>query len=57
MLPEHYISLIAAVDDDTVTLRFPKPGDAPELRTFVRGEEPVTAYEYCNLHGYWRGEG
>ena len=56
MLPEHYITLIAAVDGDTVTLRFPKPGDEPTLRTFTNAEK-VEAYEICNLHGYWKGEG
>ena len=56
MLPEHYISFIAAVDGDTVTMKFPKPGDKPERRTFVRGDK-VEAYEICNLHGYWKGEG
>ena len=33
MLPEHYISMIAAVDGDTVTMKFPKPGEKPELKT------------------------
>ena len=56
MLPEHYISFIAAVDCDTVTMKFPKPGDKPELKTFVRGDK-VEAYEICNRHGYWKGEG
>ena len=56
MLPEHYISFIAAVDGDTVTMKFPTPGDQPELKTFVRGDK-VEAYEICNLHGYWKGEG
>ena len=56
MLPEHYIPLIAAVTEDTVVLKFPKPGDKPELKTFVRGDK-VEAYEICNLHGYWKGEG
>ena len=57
MLPEHFINLIAAVSGDTVTFRFPQPGGEPELKTFVRGDEPVKAYEYCNLHGFWKGEG
>ncbi len=56
MLPEHYITLIAAVDEDTVTLHFPKPGDEPVLKTFTRADK-VEAYEICNLHGYWKGEG
>ena len=53
MLPEHYINLIAAVSGDTVTFRFPQPGDEPELKTFTRNEK-VEAYEYCNLHGLWK---
>ena len=56
MLPEHYISMIAAVDGDTVTMKFPKPGEKPELKTFCRSEK-VEAYEICNLHGFWKGEG
>ena len=55
MLPEHYISMIAAVDGDTVTMKFPKPGEKPELKTFCRSEK-VEAYEICNLHGFWKGE-
>lgn len=54
MLEEHYISMIAAVSGDTVTVRFPKPGDDPTLT--VESKEPVTAYEICNLHGYWKGQ-
>lgn len=53
MLDEHYIPLIAAVTGDTVTMKFPKPGDKPELRTFSADGE-VKAYEICNLHGYWK---
>ena len=56
MLPERYSSLIAVVDGDTVTMKFPKPGDAPELKTFCRSDK-VEAYEICNLHGFWKGEG
>lgn len=54
MLEEHYISMIAAVSGDTATVRFPKPGDEPTLT--VESREPVTAYEICNLHGFWKGQ-
>ena len=54
MLEEHSITMIAAVSGDTVTVRFPKPGDEPTLT--VDSKEPVTAYEICNLHGYWKGQ-
>lgn len=56
MLEEHYIPLIVAVAGDTVTFRFPKPGDAPEMKFFTRSDK-VEAYEICNLHGFWKGEG
>ena len=54
MLPEHYIQIIAAVSGNKVTFKLPKPGDEPVLK--VGSSEPVTAYEYCNLHGFWKGE-
>lgn len=54
MLEEHYISMIAAVSGNTATVRFPKPGDEPTLT--VESREPVTAYEICNLHGYWKSQ-
>jgi len=53
MLPEHWIQVIAAVGADTVTIKLPKPGDAPILNTVMDGD--VTAYELCNLHGFWKG--
>ena len=36
-------------------MKFPKPGEKPELKTFCRSEK-VEAYEICNLHGFWKGE-
>lgn len=57
MLPEHYIPLIAAVSGDTVTMKFPKPGEKPEMDVYFKGDAEVVAYELCNLHGFWKGEG
>lgn len=54
MLPAHYIQAIAAVSGNQVIFQLPKPGDEPVMK--IEGSEPVTAYEYCNLHGFWRGE-
>lgn len=53
MLPAHYIQFIAAVGSDTVTVRLTKPDDVPVLKTVMEGD--VTAYELCNLHGFWKG--
>ena len=54
MLEEHYIQLIAAVSGSKVTFQLTKPGDEPVLKT--GGAGPVTAYECCNLHGFWKGQ-
>ena len=54
MLEEHYIQFIAAVSGSKVTFQSTKPGEEPVMKT--GGAEPVTAYEYCNLHGYWKGQ-
>lgn len=53
MLPEHHLPIIAVVSGDTVTMRFPQPGDEPKLHAFSKDGD-VTAYELCNLHGYWK---
>lgn len=52
MLPEHYIEFIAAATGDTVSIKYLKPGQAPEYTLSADGE--VTAYELCNLHGFWK---
>lgn len=54
MQPEHYIQIIAAVSGGKVTFQFPKPGEEPVLH--AGGKDPVTAYEYCNLHGLWKAQ-
>lgn len=54
MLPEHYISVIAAASGDTVTVKCPSPGQEPVLKAGLA--DKVTAYEFCNLHGFWKGE-
>lgn len=54
MLEEHSIQIIAAVAGDTVSFKLPKPGQEPVMK--VATADSVTAYEYCNLHGYWKGQ-
>ena len=51
MEEKHYIPIIAAVNEDTAVIRTPKPGDEPVLHTVLDGK--VTAYEWCNLHGFY----
>lgn len=52
MLENHYIQWIAVATDDTVEIRYLKPGDVPKAEFTVSG--PGTVYEYCNLHGLWK---
>lgn len=54
MVEEHYIPFIVATNEDTAVFKLTKPGQDPILKTSLEGK--VTAYEYCNLHGYWKGE-
>lgn len=54
MLEEHYIQWIALVTEDSVSIKYLKPGEAPEA-TFD-AVESGTVYEYCNLHGLWKTE-
>jgi superoxide reductase len=54
MIPEHYIEWIEATSGDgQVAKVFLKPGSKPEA---VFCFKPVSAREYCNLHGLWKSK-
>jgi len=54
MEAEHYIQWIELVTDGKAYRQFLAPGAAPEA-VFAVAADDVTAREYCNLHGLWRG--
>ena len=54
MVEEHFIPMIAAVNENTVVFKHPKAGEEPVLKANLDGK--VTAYEWCNLHGLWKAE-
>lgn len=54
MEEKHYIEWIEVIADGKSYRRYLKPGDAPEA-VFCIDAATVTAREYCNLHGLWKG--
>lgn len=54
MEAEHYIEWIELIADGKAYRQFLNPGDTPEA-TFKVDADQVTAREYCNLHGLWKG--
>ena len=55
MEEKHYIEWIEVVDGKNNAYRhFLQPGAAPEA-TFRIDPAGVTAREYCNMHGLWKG--
>ena len=54
MEEKHFIEWIELVADGVVNICFLKPGDAPEA-VFCTDAKEVTAREFCNLHGLWKG--
>jgi len=54
MEDEHYIEWIEIIVDGKADRQFLNPGEAPEA-VFKVASENVTAREYCNLHGLWKG--
>ncbi len=54
MEEKHYIEWIEVIADGKVYRQFLKPGQAPEAVFPVEGSS-LTAREYCNLHGHWKG--
>ena len=55
MLDNHWIQWVELIADGEVHRRFLNPGDKPEALFCVTAKK-VTAREYCNLHGHWKGE-
>ena len=56
----HYIQWIELIVGGNVNRQYLKPGDAPEACFCVccEGcccETEVSAREYCNVHGHWKG--
>ncbi len=58
MLENHWIQWIELIVDGKRLLQELKPGDEPKAQFCYSCGDPetVTAREYCNLHGLWRGE-
>ncbi len=54
MEEKHYIEWIEVIADGKAYRQFLKPGEAPEA-TFTIDAQQVTAREYCNIHGLWKG--
>lgn len=54
MEEKHYIQWIELIADGKAYRQFLKPADAPTA-VFNVAAETVTAREYCNIHGLWKG--
>jgi superoxide reductase len=54
MEEKHYIEWVELIADGVSYRAFLKPGQAPEA-TFCIQAKTVSAREYCNIHGHWKG--
>lgn len=54
MEEKHYIEWIELTADGQSYYQHLKPGQAPEA-VFMMNAQKVSAREYCNLHGLWKG--
>ena len=55
MEEKHHIEWIEIIANGRAYRHFLNPGDAPEA-TFNIEVDEVTAREYCNIHGLWKGQ-
>ncbi len=55
MSEEHYIQWIELVVDGAVYRKELTPADKPEATFCVCEGSDVSAREYCNVHGLWKG--
>ena len=54
MEEKHYIEWIEIIADGKADRQFLNPGQPPQA-VFKTAAKKVTAREYCNLHGLWKG--
>lgn len=55
MLEKHYIPFIILETRQGYQKKDLKPGDEPAAEFVLSADdEPVAAYEFCNLHGLWK---
>jgi len=55
MTEEHYIQFIYLETKLGIQRKCLSPGEEPVAEfVLAEGDEPVTAYEFCNLHGLWK---
>ena len=55
MEEKHYIEWVEVIADGRTYRKFLNPGDKPEAEFPVMAGN-VTAREYCNIHGLWKGQ-
>ena len=53
MEENHFIEWVEIIADGKAYRQFLNPGESPEA-SFSVSADPVTAREYCNLHGHWK---
>lgn len=57
MTKEHHIAFIILETDKGMHIRHLEISDVPKAEfTLSQGETAVAAYEYCNLHSFWKAE-
>ena len=55
MLDAHYIEWIELNYNGESCKKYLKPGDEPVAEFLCGHHDNVTAREYCNVHGLWKG--
>lgn len=54
MVAEHFIQWILVESKQGIQIKWLNAGEAPVQNfTLAEGDELVSVYEYCNLHGLW----
>lgn len=57
MTEEHYIEWVLLQTKQGNQRKALKPNNAPKVSfALVEGDEVVSVYAYCNLHGLWKAE-
>ena len=55
MSEDHYIQFVVIAHGERIYYQRLSPGEEPAVRFSIKDNSvPITAYEFCNLHGLWK---
>ena len=56
MTSDHWIQWVFVAQQDNFQIKTFEPDETPKAVFHVKKDQPISVYEFCNLHGLWLTE-